>query len=226
MKFTYYGHACFAVELNKKILLFDPYISPNPLAKKIDIDKIRPDYILVSHAHGDHIADVEQIAEKSEASLISSFEVCNWFEKKGISKVNPLGLGGKKEFDFGTVKFVLALHSSSFPDGSYGGNPGGFVITSSEGNFYYAGDTALTLDMQLIPEYAEINFAVLPIGDNFTVGYEDAQKIAKMVKTKTAIGVHYNTFDLIKTDTEKAKEYFLKNGTRLLLPAIGETINV
>ncbi len=226
MKFTYYGHSCFAVELNKKTLLFDPFISPNPLAKEIDIDKINPDYILITHAHGDHIADAEQIAKKSGAPIISSFEVCNWFQKKEIKKLHPLGLGGKKTFDFGTVKYVSALHSSSFPDGSYGGNPGGFIITSPEGNFYYAGDTALTLDMQLIPSYAEIGFAILPIGDNFTVGYEDAVEIAKLVKTKKVIGVHYNTFDLIKIDTGKAQDYFSKNGFTLLLPAIGETIDV
>lgn len=226
MKFTYYGHACFAIEVNKKILLFDPYITPNPDAKKIDINKIKADYILVSHAHSDHIADVEKIAENSGAELISSFEVCKWFEKKGIKKNHPLGLGGKKEFDFGTVKLVLALHSSSFPDGSYGGNPAGFVITSPEKNFYYAGDTALTMDMQLIPAYAHIDFAILPIGDNFTVGYKDALEIAKMVKTKKVVGVHYNTFDLIKIDTKKAREYFSQKSVALLLPVIGETIDV
>ena len=226
MKFTYYGHSCFEVELNNKRLLFDPYISPNPLAKEIDIDEIDPDYIFISHAHSDHIADAEKIANKSGAALISSFEVCKWFEKKGISKIHALGIGGKKTFDFGTVKLVLAIHSSSFPDGTYGGNPGGFVITSPEKNFYYAGDTAVTLDMQLIPGYADIDFAVLPIGDNFTVNYEDALDIAKMVKTKKVIGVHYNTFDLIKIDTEQAQQHFTEKGTTLLLPAIGETIDV
>lgn len=226
MKFTYYGHACFEVELNNKTLLFDPYITPNPLAKEIDIDKIKPDYIFISHAHSDHIADAEKIANSSGAALISSFEVCKWFEKKGITKIHPLGIGGKKQFDFGTVKLVLAIHSSSFPDGSYGGNPGGFVITSPEGNFYYAGDTALTMDMQLIPAYADIDFAILPIGDNFTGNYEDALEIAKMVKTKKVIGVHYNTFDLIKIDIAKAQEHFSEEETNLFLPAIGEVIDI
>ncbi len=226
MKFTYYGHACFEVELNNKTLLFDPYITPNPLAKEIDIDKIKPDYIFISHAHSDHIADAEKIANSSGAALISSFEVCKWFEKKGITKIHPLGIGGKKQFDFGTVKLVLAIHSSSFPDGSYGGNPGGFVITSPEGNFYYAGDTALTMDMQLIPAYANIDFAILPIGDNFTGNYEDALEIAKMVRTKKVIGVHYNTFDLIKIDVAKAQEHFSEEETNLFLPAIGEVIDI
>ncbi len=226
MKFTYYGHACFEVEVNNKTLLFDPYISPNPLAKEIDIDKLNPDYIFISHAHSDHIADAERIALKSGCALVSSFEVCKWFEKRGISKIHPMGIGGKKKFDFGTVKLVLAIHSSSFPDGSYGGNPGGFIITSPEGNFYFAGDTALTMDMQLIPAYADIDFAVLPIGDNFTGNYEDALEIAKMVKTKKVIGVHYNTFDLIKIDVEKALEHFSEEETNLLLPQIGETIDI
>jgi L-ascorbate metabolism protein UlaG (beta-lactamase superfamily) len=226
MKLTYYGHSCFEVEVNKKKLLFDPYITPNELASHIDINRIKPDYILVSHAHSDHIADAEQIAKASGSQLISSFEVCNWFQKKGIEKLHPLGLGGKKEFDFGVARLVTSLHSNSFPDGSYGGTPTGFVITSGEGNFYFAGDTALTMDMQLIPGFAKIGFAVLPIGDNFTVGYEDALKIAWMVETKKVVGVHYNTFDLIKIDTLKAKEHFAANNTLLLLPAIGETIDV
>lgn len=226
MKFTYYGHACFEVEVNNKTLLFDPYISPNPLAKEIDIDTLNPDYIFISHAHSDHIADAERIANKSGAALISSFEVCKWFEKKGISKIHPLGIGGKKEFDFGIVKLVLAIHSSSFPDGSYGGTPGGFVVTSSDGNFYYAGDTAVTMDMQLIPGYTDIDFAILPIGDNFTASYEDALEIANMVKTKKVVGVHYNTFDLIKIDTEKAQQHFSEKGASLLLPSIGEIIDI
>ncbi|MEO6188524.1 MAG: metal-dependent hydrolase [Ginsengibacter sp.] len=226
MKFTYYGHSCFAVEVNKKSLLFDPFISPNPLAKEIDISDIKPDYILVTHAHGDHIADVETIAKQSGALLVSSFEVCNWFEKKGISKPHPMGLGGKKEFDFGIVRMVSALHSSSFPDGSYGGNPVGFVVNAGEGNFYYAGDTALSLDMQLIPQFGDMKFAVVPIGDNFTVGYEGALQIAKMVKSPTAVGVHYNTFDLIRIDTTIAQQYFADNGVKLLLPQIGETIEI
>ncbi len=226
MKFTYYGHSCFSVEISKKHLLFDPFISPNPLAKDIDIDAIKPDYILVTHAHSDHIADVERISKQSAAPLISSFEVCNWFEKKGIDTLHPMGLGGKKQFDFGIVRMVTALHSSSFPDGSYGGNPVGFVINSAEGNFYYAGDTAVTMDMQLIPQYGDMKFAVIPIGDNFTTGHEGAFEIARLVKAPKVVGVHYNTFDLVKIDTAIAQQYFTDNGVALLLPQIGETIEI
>jgi L-ascorbate metabolism protein UlaG (beta-lactamase superfamily) len=124
------------------------------------------------------------------------------------------------------VKTVNAIHSSSLPDGSYGGNPVGFIIINDEQNFYYAGDTALTLDMQLIPIFANIDFAILPIGDNFTMGMEDAVQAAKMVQTKRVIGVHYDTFDLIKIDHQKAIDLFKKNELELMLPAIGETIEI
>ena len=134
-----------------------------------------------------------------------------WFAAKGIEKYHPMNIGGKKTFDFGTIKVVNAIHSSSLPDGSYGGNPLGFIIINEESNFYYAGDTALTLDMQLIPMFAQIDFAILPIGDNFTMGIVDAIQAAKMVQTKMVIGVHYDTFGIIKIDHQKAIELFIKN---------------
>ncbi|CAN5178489.1 metal-dependent hydrolase [soil metagenome] len=224
MNFTYYGHSCFSVEVNEKSLLFDPFISPNELAKDIDINSINPDYILISHAHSDHLADAETIANNSDATVIASYEVCNWLAAKGIKKYHPLGIGGKKQFDFGTVKVVTAHHSSSFDDGSYGGTPTGFVITGGEKKFYYSGDTALTLDMQLIAQYAKIDFSVLCIGDNFTMGYKDAATAAELAGSKINIGVHYNTFGFIKIDKQKAQEYFTKKGLQLKLPAIGETI--
>ena len=137
-----------------------------------------------------------------------------------------MNTGGKKEFEFGVVKCVVAQHSSGLPDGTYGGNPMGFVIKSPEGNFYSSGDTALTRDMQLINRFAHLNFCVMPIGDNFTMGYEDAISAAAMVQCPHVIGVHYDTFGFIKIDKEKAVSAFEKNGMHLLLPAIGETINI
>lgn len=226
MDLTYYGHACFEVKVNGKKLLFDPFIIPNPLAAKVDINAIKPDYILITHAHSDHIADAITIEKNSDATIIAPYEICNWLQKQGIKKFHPLGIGGKKEFDFGTVKMVVAHHSSGFQDGAYGGSSSGFVITSTEANFYYSGDTALTLDMQLIPKYAKMNFAVLPIGDNFTMDYKDAFSAAEMTGCKKVVGVHYNTFDYIKIDKEKASKYFTDNGVALLLPEIGKTINV
>ena len=145
MRITYYGHSCFMAEIKGKKLLFDPFITPNELAKDINIADIEPDYILLSHGHNDHVADAEAIAKSSGATIIANYEVAMWFAGKGITKYHPMNHGGKWDFDFGTVKVVNAVHSSSMPDGSYGGNPIGFVIISEEKNFYYSGDTALHL---------------------------------------------------------------------------------
>ena len=226
MRITYYGHSCFMAEIKGKKLLFDPFITPNELAKDINIADIEPDYILLSHGHNDHVADAEAIAKSTGATIIANYEVAMWFAGKGITKYHPMNHGGKWDFDFGTVKAVNAVHSSSMPDGSYGGNPIGFVIISEEKNFYYSGDTALTLDMQLIPMFAKIDFSVLPVGDNFTMGMEDAASAAKMVQSDTVIGVHYDTFGFIRIDHEKATAIFKSKGLNLLLPKIGETIDV
>ncbi len=226
MRITYYGHSCFMAEVNGKKLLFDPFITPNELAKNININDIEADYILLSHGHSDHVADTEAIALSTGATIIANYEVAMWFAGKGITKYQPMNTGGQWKFDFGTVKCVHAIHSSAMPDGSYGGNPMGFIIMNDEMNFYYSGDTALTLDMQLIPMFANIDFSVLPIGDNFTMGIKDAVEAAKMVKCNTIIGVHYDTFGYIKVDQQKAKDIFKNNSLELLLPAIGETITL
>ncbi len=226
MKVTYYGHSCFLAEVKGKKLLFDPFISANELAKHISIADIEADYIFLSHAHEDHIADAEAIATSTGAVIVSNYEIAMWYASRGITSYHPMNTGGKWQFDFGTVKCVHAVHSSSFPDGTYGGNPMGFIIQSDEKNFYYSGDTALTADMQLVPTFAPIHFAVLPIGDNFTMGPEDAAAAAKMVNTGTIIGVHYDTFGFIRIDHNKATDIFKTNNLTLLLPAIGEMINV
>lgn len=225
MKFTYYGHSCFNVDVKGKKLLFDPFISPNELAAQVDVSKIEADYILISHGHEDHIADCVSIAKRTGALVICNWEIYLWLQKQGVEHIHPMNTGGKKTFDFGTVKCMAAQHSSSLPDGSYGGNPMGFVVMADK-NFYYSGDTALSLDMQLVPQGAPIAFSILPIGDNFTMGYEDAVRAAHMVSSHTVIGVHYNTFPYIVIDTEKAKQYFEKNGLELKLPGIGETIEI
>lgn len=226
MKFTYFGHSCFAVEVAGKSLLFDPFIRPNPLAEAVDVDAISSDYILISHGHEDHVADALEIAARTGARLISSFEVVSWFVEKGLELVHPMNLGGQASFDFGTVKYVNAIHSSAMPDGKNGGNPGGFVIDSEVGAFYYAGDTALTMDMKLIADEYAIRFAVLPIGDNFTMGAADAARAAEFVDTEVVVGVHYGTFPPIVIDLDAARNTFAKAGKRLLLPAIGESIEL
>lgn len=227
MKFNYYGHACFSVEVNGKTLLFDPFITPNELTKGlVDAESIACDYILVSHGHADHIADAAAIAKRTGATCIAAYEVYEWLGKQGVANAHPMNTGGKWNFDFGTVRCVVAQHSSGLPDGSYGGNPMGFVIHSSEGDFYYSGDTALTLDMQLIPRWSQLKFAVLPIGDNFTMDAADAAVAADFCGASKVVGVHYDTFGFIKIDHEAAVQTFADAGKTLLLPGIGETIEL
>ena len=224
MKLTYYGHACFAVEAGGKTLLFDPFITPNPLAEKIDIEKIAADFILISHGHSDHVADVVEIAQRTGGTVIAPYEVGSWFQAKGLEKVQAMNHGGAARTSFGRVKLTAAVHSSSMPDGSYGGNPAGFVIETSEGNFYYSGDTALTSDMKLIAEQTKLRFAVLPIGDFFTMGIDDALRAAGFVGVTKIVGVHYDTFPPIKLDRDAAAKASQAAGMELLLPKIGETI--
>lgn len=227
MKFTYYGHACFSVVASGKTLLFDPFITPNPLAENIDVNAIAADYILVSHGHGDHVADVVEIAGRTGATVIAPFEVGSWFEAKGVKNVQGMNHGGAAKMPFGRVKLTAAIHSSSMPDGSYGGNPCGFVIESVDGNFYYSGDTALTLDMKLVAEQTKsVAFAVLPIGDFFTMGIGDALHAAELVGATKIVGVHYDTFPPIKLDREAALSAARTAGKELLLPKIGETIEL
>jgi len=224
MKFTYYGHACFSVEASGKTLLFDPFITPNPLAHKIDIATIPADFILVSHGHGDHVADVAEIAKRTGATVIASYEVGTWFEGKGVKNVQAMNHGGAAKMDFGRVKLTSAIHSSSMPDGSYGGNPCGFVVESSDDNFYYSGDTALTYDMKLVGEGTQLDFAVFPIGDFFTMGIDDALRAAEFVGVSKFVGVHYDTFPPIKLDQAAARAAAATAGKELLLPAIGDSI--
>lgn len=226
MHFTYYGHSTFSVKVSGKTLLFDPFITPNDLAKDIRLEDISADYILLSHGHVDHVADAVALAQQTGATVIANFEVATWLGQKGIEKTHPMNLGGGYQFDFGRVKLVPALHSSAMPDGVYGGNPGGFVISSEEGSFYFAGDTALTLDFQLIPEETPLRFAVLPIGDNFTMGARDAARASQFLKCQEIVGVHYDTFPWIKIDKAAAAKEFDKVGARLHLPAIGASIDL
>lgn len=226
MKITYYGHSCFGLEIAGKHVLFDPFITPNPLAKDIDISTIPADYILISHGHGDHVADVEAIAKRTGAMLVSNYEVISWFEGKGLTNVHPLNHGGNKQLDFGRIKYVNAVHSSTLPDGSTGGAPGGFVVETKEGNFYYSGDTALTYDMKLIGEYHQLDFAFLCLGDNFTMGPEDAAIAAEFINCDQIIGMHFDSFGYIVIDHDASKALFSAKGKKLILPKIGESFNL
>src|SRR5579871_6763210 len=226
MRFTFYGHATFAIEISGKVFLFDPFVTGNPSAKDLAIQRIKADYIFVTHGHGDHTGDLVNVAKQTGAQCVAGFEIATWLQNMGVEKVHPLNPGGPVAFEFGKVRAVNAIHSSSFGDGSYAGNPLGYVFTTPAGNFYVAGDTALTMDMQLIPLWTKLDFAVLPIGGNYTMGPADALLAADFIKCSQVIGVHYNTWPIIRIDVKQAKADFEGAGKKLLLPAPGETIEI
>lgn len=224
MKITFYGHACLSIETGSSIVLVDPFITGNPNAAHIDIASIKADYILLTHAHQDHILDAEAIAKNTGAVIVSNYEIASHYGAKGFS-YHPMNHGGSWKFDFGTVRFVNAMHTSSFPDGSYGGQPGGFVIEADR-NVYIAGDTALTMDMQLIPMRTSLDLAVLPIGNNFTMDVDDALIASDFVGCNRVLGYHYDTFGYIEIDHQIAKQKFAKKGKELVLLNIQESIEL
>ena len=226
MKITFYGQNSLSIEVAGKHLIVDPFISGNPLSKdKVDINSLKADYILVTHAHQDHILDVETIARNNGAIIVSNYEISIYYQARGF-KAHPMNHGGNWKFDFGNLKYVNAVHTSSFPDGSNGGQPGGFVIEGEHKNIYIAGDTALTMDMKLIPMRTKLDLAILPIGDNFTMGIEDAIIASDFVECDKVLGVHYDTFSLIEINSEVAKKKFFDAGKDLMLLEIGGTIEL
>lgn len=194
---TWYGHACFSIEGGGATLLIDPFLTGNPQAA-VTAGEVSADYVLVSHAHGDHLGDAVPIAKRTGATVIANFEIATYCQNEGL-KAHPLHIGGGYDFPFGRVKLTIAHHGSSFPDGSYGGNPAGFLLTIESKKVYHACDTALFYDMKLIGEEG-IDLAILPIGDNFTMGPEDALKAVKLIGPKIVVPVHYNTFEVIEQD--------------------------
>jgi len=225
MKTTFYGQSTFMLEAGGKKLLFDPFITPNPEAKDIDIHSLEPDYILVSHGHGDHVADLLAIQKSSDAIIICIAEIANWLGKHGINNAHGMNIGGGFNFEFGRVKMVNAVHSSTLPDGSPGGNPAGFLLHLDGKVIYYAGDTALTYDMKLLAD-ENLDWAYLPIGDNYTMGVDDAIKASGFINCKNIIGMHYDTFPVIKIDVAEAEAKFVKAGINIKLPKIGESVEL
>lgn len=226
-KLTWYGHAALGLETGGYKILIDPYFSGNP-ASAITADKIEADFILVSHGHGDHVGDTVAIARRTRATVISNAEIAGWAGKQGV-KSHGQHLGGGYKHPFGYLKLTLALHGSALPDGTYGGNPAGFLLTTNDGNkIYMAGDTGLFGDMKLIGEEG-IDLTVLPIGDNYTMGPDDALRAVKLLQPKHVIPIHFNTWDLISQDpnawasrVEKetgARVTVLKPGGNFVLPA-------
>ena len=210
MKATYYGHGCYRLEIGKNKFLIDPFITPNELANSIDVSSIVADYILLTHGHEDHVADTEIIYKNTKATVIANFEVANWFQNKGIKHTIGMNIGGAYHVEGCAIKMVSALHSSSMPDGSYGGLAAGFIFVFEEDEVekvvYFAGDTGLHKDMELVQEeFSFVDFAFLPIGDVFTMGVNDAIEAAYLVNADTVVPMHYDTFDSIKVDIEEAK---------------------
>lgn len=226
MKIRFYGQNSLQIEVAGKQLIVDPFISENPLAKdKVKVEDLKADYIILTHAHGDHIADAETIAKNTGAKIISNFEIVNHYAAKDIEG-HPMNHGGSFEFDFGKLKMVNAIHSSSFPDGSYGGNPAGFILESEGKTIYIAGDTSLTMDMKLIPMRYKLDLAILPIGDNFTMDIEDAIIASDFMECDKILGCHYDTFGFIEINHQEAVDKFKEKNKELILLPIGDSLTV
>jgi L-ascorbate metabolism protein UlaG (beta-lactamase superfamily) len=202
--YTWYGHATHGLQIGEHKLLIDPYFTGNPVASAA-ADEVDADFILITHGHGDHIGDTEAIAKRTGALCISNFEISAWLEKKGL-KTHAQHIGGGYDHPFGYLKLTKAIHGSALPDGSYGGNPAGFLITTPDNKkIYFAGDTGLFGDMELIGDEG-LDLAILPIGDNYTMGPDDAHKAVKLLRPKQVVPTHYNTWELIKQDPQAWKK--------------------
>ncbi|WP_156307016.1 metal-dependent hydrolase [Sphingobacterium endophyticum] len=225
MKVTYYGQSCVEFDIDGTKVLLDPFITYNPLAKDVDVSSIKPDYIFLSHAHQDHVADMFTIQQQSGATVASIVETAAWVRKQGVpeEKVIEYNLGGTLDLPFGKVKMVFAAHSNSTVDGEYAGFPVGYVFFLKGKTVYFAGDTALTMEMKLLERY-HIDWALLPIGGHYTMDVDDAILAAEFVNCKKVIGIHYDSFPPIKIDHDLAGKKFSEADVYLALPKIGETI--
>lgn len=207
-KLTYFSHSAWKIETQGKVIIIDPFLDDNPTAPVKSKD-VTADYIIITHAHGDHIGDTISIAKASKATVITNFEIANWCGNQGLN-AHPMHIGGSHTFPFGKVKLIQAFHGSSFPDGGYGGMPTGVLLTVEGKTIYHTGDTGLFGDMKLIGQLNPIDIALIPIGDNFTMGLTDAIKAVEFLKPKKVIPMHYKTFDVINTDpaefVERSKE--------------------
>lgn len=221
MKYRYLGHSCVQITVNETVLLIDPFIQDNELAAKIDVTTLKPDFILLTHGHFDHISDAEEIAKNSGAVIVINYEIATHFSNKGLETI-AMNYGGtiyKNDFN---AKYVNAVHSSSLPDGSYGGNPGGFVIYNDDVCVYHAGDTALTYDMKLISEQFDVDLAFLPVGGQVTMDVADAITASRFIGCKHIVGIHSVVFGTLRINPEEAVEQFKANGLLLELMNIGE----
>lgn len=217
---TFLGHSCFLLEDGDNRVIIDPFLSGNPQAQ-LKPEDVSVSHILLTHAHGDHLGDALSIAKANDAVVIAPFELANYCEQNGC-KVHPMYIGGAHVFSFGRVKMTIAHHGSSLPDGGYAGNPVGLLLTLSEKVFYHSGDTGLFYDMKLIGEMNDIDLAVLPIGDNFTMGIDDAVKAVEFIQPKSVIPMHYKTFDVIDVSPEEFVAKVTDLGYNSVVLKVGE----
>jgi L-ascorbate metabolism protein UlaG (beta-lactamase superfamily) len=225
IKITWYGHSALGLLIGKYHLLVDPYFTGNPAASTTAQD-VSADFILVTHGHFDHVGDAADIAKRTDAMVISNFEISEWMDKQGVKKTHGQHIGGSHKFPFGNLKLTPALHGSGLPDGTNGGNPMGFLITTDDGvKIYIVGDTGLFSDMKLIGEEG-IDLALIPIGDNYTMGPDDAYKAVELIKPKHIIPVHYNTWELIAQDAEKWAERVRKLGVKVEVLKPGGSLTI
>ena len=225
-KLTWHGHATLGLETGGYKLVIDPFFTGNPAAS-LSPDSVQADFILVSHGHGDHVGDGVAIAKRTGATVISNAEIADWFDKQGAQTTHAQHIGGGFKYPFGYLKLTQALHGSGLPDGSNGGNPCGFLLTTNDGKkLYFAQDTGLFGDMKLIGEEG-LDLAVIPIGDNYTMGPDDALRAVKLLTPKVVIPIHYNTWDLLAQDANAwAKRVQKETKTKVVVLKPGESYSV
>ncbi|WP_185857107.1 metal-dependent hydrolase [Blattabacterium cuenoti] len=228
MKITFFSHSTCIIEIHDKYLLIDPFFSGNPIFRNTNFLKFftKINYILLTHAHYDHVCDVELFSKKfNNALVISNYEISNYFDKKGV-KTYGINYGSFISFPFGKLKYVWAAHSSVFKDGTYGGNPGGFLLHTDEGNLYISGDTSVMYEMNLIPLFGKLKLSILPIGGKYTMDIEESIIASDFLKSEKILGVHYDTFEDIRIEKEQAKKRFFEKGKELILLEKGETLYI
>jgi L-ascorbate metabolism protein UlaG (beta-lactamase superfamily) len=222
IELTWYGHATWGLEIDGSRLLIDPFLSDNPVAG-VSAGDVAADYLLITHGHGDHVGDAVEIAKRTGATVIANAEIARWVGKQGVEKVHAQHIGGGFSYPFGYVKLTIAVHGSSLPDGSYGGMPAGFLIHAQEKKIYHAGDTGLFASMALIGDEG-LDLALLPIGDNYTMGPDDALRAVQLLRPRVAIPMHYETWELIAQDPHAwAERVEAETETQPVVLQVGET---